>query len=84
MKDNKLFEKVKELIIPHIDNEVLIQNIEPSSSLTKDLDINSAYLIDVVLDFEEYFEIEIDDDMVGKMETIEDIMNILDSLSVTV
>ncbi len=84
MKDEKLFEKVKELLASNIDDESLIQNMELDSSLTKDLDINSAYIIDVVLDFEEAFGIEISDDMVTKMETVEDIMNILKSLKVTV
>lgn len=83
MENVKLFEKVKELITPYVDDEDLIDNIEPTSLLTKDLNINSAYIIDVILDFEETFKVEIDDETASKMETVGDIINALESLKVT-
>ncbi len=83
MNQEDIFETTKELIIPHIDDASLINDITIDTSLTKDLDINSASVIDVVMDFEEHFKVEIDDETLGKIDTLGDIIDVIKRLKVT-
>jgi acyl carrier protein len=51
-----------------------------STLLFKDLDIDSARLVDIVLDLEEKFNITIDDTKLDEIKTVGDIVNLVDSL----
>ena len=51
-----------------------------SSSLVDELNINSARMVDIVLDLEEKFGVAIDDDKVGKMKTVGDVVSLVDGL----
>lgn len=77
MNDQEIIEKLKKVILPYIDDESLLENVSMDAHLTRDLKINSASIVDVVLDVEEMFDIEISDDDIGEMETIGSCINIL-------
>lgn len=77
MKEQEIIQKLKEVILPYIDDESLLDNVSLDAHLTRDLEINSASIVDIVLDVEEMFNIEIDDDSIADMETIGSCLNIL-------
>ena len=62
---------------PYIDEKKLTTDISEQSDLINDLMINSAHLVDIVLDIEEKFDIIIEDDFIGKMDTIGDALDII-------
>lgn len=63
-------EKLKTIIKPYVQNEEAFQNLTPETDMLQDLQINSAHLVDIILDMEEEFDIEIDDDTAEKMLTV--------------
>jgi acyl carrier protein len=70
MNSEKLINELKEIISPYTENKVALENISESTDFLIDLKINSANLVDVVLDIEERFGIEIDNDSMEKMLTV--------------
>ncbi len=56
-------------------------NIEPEMKLIEDFKINSARIVDIVLDIEETFDIEIDDNSLEKIITIQDVLDIVEQKS---
>jgi len=70
MNNDEIIEKLKEIITPYAENKVALQTISEETDFLTDLKINSANLVDVVLDIEEKFGIEIDNDSMEKMLTV--------------
>lgn len=59
--------KLKTIIKPYIKNEIAFENLNEQTDFINDLKINSANLVDVILDIEEQFEIIIDNESMEKM-----------------
>jgi acyl carrier protein len=51
-----------------------------STLLSKDLDVDSARLVDIVLDLEEKFGVTIDDSKLDEIKTVGDIVNMVQRL----
>ncbi|MFO7880028.1 MAG: phosphopantetheine-binding protein [Bacteroidota bacterium] len=51
---------------------------QPELEIINDLNINSARIVDIVLDVEEEFDIEIDDDNLEKIVTIKNLTDIIE------
>ncbi len=67
MSNPEIEEALKKIIKPYVKNEEGFKNITPKTNFMTDLQINSANLVDIVLDVEEYFNIEIDNESMEKM-----------------
>lgn len=70
MDKEKIIKELIEIITPYVPEKELIDNIDESKELINDLHINSAHIVDIVLDVEEKYDIMIDDDAIGKMNTV--------------
>lgn len=66
------------IIDPYIDEKGVTTNVSEQSDLINDLNINSAHLVDIVLDIEEKFDIMIEDDFIGKMDTVGNALDIIE------
>lgn len=77
MNREEVIEKLKEIIEPYVQNKEAFTNVSEETDLLTDLKVNSAHLVDIVLDAEEAFDIEIDDDSAEKMLTVKDAVNII-------
>ena len=62
------------------NDEEAFKNLTPESHLLTDLKINSAHLVDVILDAEEVFDIEIDDESAEKMLTVKASLEVISTL----
>ncbi|WP_103866161.1 acyl carrier protein [Aquimarina sp. I32.4] len=71
MNKEELLSKLKTIISPYVQNEEGLKNLNMHTDFIKDLEINSANLVDVVLDVEDEFDIEIDNESMEKMLTVE-------------
>lgn len=70
MSREELLNKVKTIIKPYVGDEEAYGNFNESSDLINDLKINSAHVVDIVLDIETEFDIMIDDDAINEMTTV--------------
>ncbi len=78
MDQNTLIEKLKELIKPYLEDENLLDQVTPDTHLIQDLNINSAHLVDIILDAEDAFDIEIDDDSAERMTTVREAVAVIE------
>ena len=67
MIKEELIIKLKAIVKPYIQDEEAFMNLTEETDFINDLKINSANLVDVVLDVEDEFNIEIDNDSMEKM-----------------
>ncbi len=70
MTKEELLSKLKTIIEPYVQNQDGFKNLSEDTDFIKDLEINSANLVDVALDVEDEFDIEIDNDAMEKMLTV--------------
>ncbi len=55
------------------------KNFNENSSIISDLKINSARIVDIVIDLEEKYDIEITDEELEKLTCFKDIVKLIDS-----
>ncbi len=68
MSNNEtMLKDLKGIIQPYIQNQEAFVNLSEETDFINDLKINSANLVDIVLDVEDKFDIEIDNDSMDKM-----------------
>jgi len=78
MQKEEMVEKLKAIVKPYIQDDVAFQNMNESTDFINDLKINSANLIDVVLDVEDAFDIEIDNESMEKMLNVSNAIEIIE------
>ncbi len=66
-----------EIIKPYLPEDVQISEVSEEKHLINDLRINSAHIVDIVLDIEDKFDIMIDDDAIGEMNTVKDSIDVV-------
>ena len=79
MQSTDVFEKVVKILTPYVKNQEALDNVGPETHILDDLKVNSARLVDVVLEFEDVFDIEIADDDVDNVETVQNAVVLIES-----
>lgn len=79
MTEKEVFEKVTALIKPYVKNAEALKNLTNETKILEDLEVNSARLVDIVLSFEDEFDIEVDDDAADNIWTIGDAVKLISS-----
>ena len=79
MNKTELIKKLKEIVKPYIHNQEEFENLSETTDFIKDLQINSANLVDVILDVEEQFDIVIDQQSMEKMVDIQSTIAIIET-----
>ena len=77
MTKEEIIIKLSTIVKPYIQNEEGFKNISEDTDFMNDLEINSANLVDIVLDVEDEFNIIIDNDSMDKMLTIKSVEEII-------
>jgi len=67
MTRTEILNELKKVISPYTTNKEQLANIGEQTDLIKDLKINSANLVDIIIDAEAKYDIEIDYDSADKM-----------------
>tara|TARA_B110000503_G_scaffold142407_1_gene239108 strand:+ start:11060 stop:11341 length:282 start_codon:yes stop_codon:yes gene_type:complete len=67
MTKEEIILKLTTLVKPYVQNEEGFKNLNENTDFINDLEINSANLVDIILDVEDEFNIEIDNDSMEKM-----------------
>ena len=66
-----IIENLKNIIEPFEGDKEALDNLTEQTDFIKDLNINSANLVDIILDVEDFFDIQIDNESMEKMLNIE-------------
>ena len=69
---------IKKIVTPYTEDKAALENISEDTDFIKDLKINSANLVDIELDVEEEFNIEIDNDSMARMLTVSAAIEIIE------
>lgn len=77
MEKEILIEKLKEVVKPYVQDQVAFENLNESTDFINDLKVNSANLIDIVLDVEDMFDIEIDNESMEQMLNVKKAIEII-------
>ena len=77
MNQSEVYEKVVGLITPYAKNQDALSSISPESNILEDLEVNSARLVDIVLAFEDDFDIEVEDEAADAIITIGDAVKLI-------
>ena len=73
-----VFDKVKEIIVRQL--EVNPDSITMETSFLDDLDADSLTLIELIADFEDEFDIEIDEEQLENIKTVKDVVDYFEAL----
>ena len=79
MTTNETIELLKTIVKPYINNQVAFDNLTVSTDFINDLQINSANLVDVILDIEEVFDIVIDNQSMERMLDVQSALDIIEA-----
>ncbi|WP_268846663.1 acyl carrier protein [Flavobacterium aestivum] len=72
-------EQLKNIIKPYSQNEEAFENLTEETDFINDLKINSANLVDVILDIEEKFDLIIDNESMEKMVNVKAAIGIIEA-----
>ncbi len=67
---DELIATLKKIVKPYIQDEQAFENVTETTDFINDLKVNSANLVDIALDVEEEFDIEIDHESMEHMLTV--------------
>ena len=77
METNEIIYCLKKIVKPYVQNFPAFEDFGQDTDFIKDLEINSANLVDIVLDVEDEFNIAIDNDSMDNMTTVKDAVRII-------
>lgn len=78
MNREELIEKIKVIIKPYTTNLEAFEKLNEETDFIRDLHINSANLVDIILDIEETFNVVIDNTEMERMLTVKAAIDIIE------
>ncbi|MAT89540.1 MAG: acyl carrier protein [Flavobacteriaceae bacterium] len=77
MTTERIYAKLLPIIQNYLPEDVSPDEVDPDKDLTRELNINSAHLVDVVLDVEDAFDVEFANDDMESLRTVNDAITII-------
>jgi acyl carrier protein len=77
MTQEQVFEKVVGILTPFTKDPSALSAVKMETNILKDLKVNSARLVDVVLEMEDTFGIEIADNEADQVRTVGDAVTLI-------
>ncbi len=79
MTREEIFAKVVEIVRPFAKDKDALETAKLETNILDDLKVNSARLVDVILEFEDEFDIEVEDEDADSVNTIGDAVDLIAS-----
>lgn len=79
MAQEERYAKLKEIIKIYLPEDVSVNDITMESHFINALNINSANLVDIILDVEDEFDIMLENEDMEKMQTVQDALLIIEN-----
>jgi acyl carrier protein len=77
LSETELYSRVKTILQKVVYKSASISDVTPDTRLQEDLDIDSARLVDLVLNLEDEFGIQIEDSVIESIKTVADLVNLV-------
>jgi acyl carrier protein len=77
MNEKEIFDKVVKILTPFVRNQEALASVSGDTDILKDLRVNSSRLVDIILAFEDEFDIEVQDEEADKVQTIGAAVNMI-------
>lgn len=77
MVANELSDKVIDILMKYNKSELTADQVKPETTLLGDLQINSARLVDIIIDFEDTFNITVDDEEADGVTTVKEAVDMV-------
>ncbi|HTI11526.1 MAG TPA: hypothetical protein VL832_23290 [Puia sp.] len=77
MDRREILEELKKVLAPYTENKEMLAGINEQTDLINDLKINSANLVDIIIDAEAKYNIEIDMDSSEKMVDVKSCIDVI-------
>ncbi len=77
MQEAEILQKVTVILTKYSKNDEVIKTLTMETSILDDLKVNSARLVDIVLDLEDEFDIEVEDEDADKVNTVGDAVQLI-------
>lgn len=77
MTETQAFAKVINILSPYAKNKAALAEVGPHTDILRDLQVNSARLVDIILGIEDAFDIEIADEEADEVVTVGDAVNLI-------
>ena len=78
MKKEERYEDLLTIIKPYLPEDISIDQVTPSSHFVEELNINSAHLVDIVLDVEDKFNIILENEDIDQMQTVDNAIELIE------
>lgn len=78
MNKEEMILKLKEIVQPYVQDQEAFDSLNEKTDFINDLKVNSANLVDIVLDVEDAFDIEIDNESMEQMLTVQKAIDIIE------
>jgi acyl carrier protein len=79
MNTEERYQKLKDIIKIYLPEDVSVDEITAESHFINELNINSANLVDIVLDVEDAFDIMLENEDMDQMQTVNNALQIIDT-----
>jgi len=79
MDKETALEHLKNIVKPYVQDQEAFDSLTEETTFINDLKINSANLVDVILDIEEKFDIIIDNESMEKMVNVKAAISIIEA-----
>ena len=77
MERSEIRDKVVKIIGAYAKDKEAMGSVTDETNILEDLKVNSARLVDVILDFEDAFDIEVEDEDADSVNTVGDAVNLV-------
>lgn len=78
MTEDERYQTLHKIIKIYLPEDVAVEEISEESHFINELNINSANLVDIVLDVEDAFDIQLENEDMDQMHTVKDALSIID------
>ena len=79
MTKEEKYQKLKDIIKIYLPEDVNIIDVKEYSNFISELNINSANLVDIVLDVEDAFDIRLENEDMDEMQTVANALRIIET-----
>ncbi len=77
MTSEEIYALLEPILKTYLPDDVSPAEISRNSDLTRELNINSAHLVDIILDIEDVFNIEFKNEDMEKMRNVNDAIHLI-------
>ena len=79
MNRKDLITSLQKIVKPYVQDQEAFRNLSEETDFINDLKINSANLVDIILDVEDEFDIEIDNESMEKMLSVKTAIEVIET-----